>query len=587
VECVRKGEIYCRLSADLLSYEGHPPFAKGLDAGKILMYLDFYGFREKPFNLTPDPRFIFLSKSHKEAFAHILYGILNRVGFILLTGEVGSGKTTILRAILAQLDADPYRTALIFNPCLSPAELLQNINREFGISSSSADQASLLNALNSFLLEQNAAGRTVVLVIDEAQNLDEPVLEQIRLISNLETEKEKLIQIILSGQPELLEILNRRELRQLSQRITVRYHLEPMDFSDTVEYVNHRIRVAGGGGRGRIIFSHKALKRVHNYSGGLPRLINAACDRALLAGYTKDAPGISSRIAGAGIKDMKRNPVPRLWRRPFVQIPAFVLVAAFLGAGVYFMRHGFFGSFQAYQPLQVETRAIPKESSDSGGEGFFPALVVELGKVPEGESARMAFNTLADIWKVPPIPENSALDLNDFDPMEREAQKRRLGLYQFSGNLGALLRMDYPAALELALPGIPGKRFLSLVGMEKEQLLVDSPMGDRKSFSFGDVERYWSGRGFLLWKDSLNLLGKTWPGTKGEPVKELQRLLKKAGDYPGSPTGHYDDGTQAAVRKFQESKGIEQDGIAGEQTLMTLYRSIDHFEGPRLQGGSK
>ena len=209
------------------------------------MYLNFYGFREKPFNLTPDPRFVFLSKTHKEAFAHLLYGINNRVGFIALTGEVGSGKTTVLRTLLGQLNPDHHRTALILNPCLTVPELLQNINREFGLAASSSTGGSL-DALNQFLLQQNSEGRTVVLIIDEAQNLEASVLEQIRLISNLETDREKLIQIVLSGQPEFGQILKRNEMRQLSQRIVVRYHLQPMDFRDTVHYIHHRLKVAGG-----------------------------------------------------------------------------------------------------------------------------------------------------------------------------------------------------------------------------------------------------------------------------------------------------------------------------------------------------
>ncbi len=264
------------------------------------MYLDFHGFREKPFNLTPDPRFVFLSKNHREAFAHLLYGINNRSGFIALTGEVGSGKTTVLRALLSQLDADHHRTALIFNPSLSPTELLQNINREFGISNNTSNNSSLLESLNQFLLQQNTEGRTVVLVIDEAQDLETSVLEQIRLISNLETDKEKLIQIVLSGQSELLQILERNEMRQLSQRITVRYHLQPMDFIDTVHYIHHRLEVAGG--KGDVVFSEGALKRIYRYSRGLPRLINVACDRALLTGYTRDTTRISSKVTAEGLK---------------------------------------------------------------------------------------------------------------------------------------------------------------------------------------------------------------------------------------------------------------------------------------------
>ena len=183
------------------------------------MYCDYYGFREKPFNITPDPGFIFLSAHHNEAFAHLLYGIDHHVGFIALTGEVGAGKTTVIRTLLGQLSPEQYRTALIFNPCLSSLGLMQSINREYGLAVDHTDTADLLNDLNRFLLEENAAGRTVVLVVDEAQNLGSAVLEQVRLISNLETERDKLIQIVLVGQPELRDLLSRTELRQLGQRV--------------------------------------------------------------------------------------------------------------------------------------------------------------------------------------------------------------------------------------------------------------------------------------------------------------------------------------------------------------------------------
>ena len=323
------------------------------------MYLDFHGFREKPFNLTPDPRFVFLSRNHREAFAHLLYGISNRVGFISLTGEVGSGKTTVLRALLNQLDADHYRTALIFNPRLSGPELLQSINRELGISSPSSDHSSPLDALNSFLLQQNAEGRIVVLVIDEVQNLEAPVLEQIRLISNLETDREKLIQIVLSGQPEFAQTLEKKEMRQLSQRITVRYHLQPMDFQDTVGYINHRLVTAGG--KGGDIFSRRALKRIYRYSQGLPRLINAVCDRALLAGYTGDTARISSRIAEAAIRDMKRNTASDTRKRRLILLPMFVLFAAFFAAVIYLNRHDFITRFNTSQPMETKEEEQTKQ----------------------------------------------------------------------------------------------------------------------------------------------------------------------------------------------------------------------------------
>jgi general secretion pathway protein A len=544
------------------------------------MYLDFYGFREKPFSLTPDPRFVFLSKTHREAFAHLLYGIDHRMGFIGLTGEVGSGKTTVLRALLSQLDPDRHRTALIFNPCLSARELLQNINREFGIATSSHSWDPL-DGLNQFLLQQNTEGRTVVLIIDEAQTLEAPVLEQIRLISNLETDKEKLIQIVLSGQPELVQILKKNEMRQLSQRIVVRYHLQPMDFQDTVHYVSHRLGVAGRGNG--IIFSRGALRQIYRYSKGLPRLINAACDRALMAAYSRDVANISSRIAAAGIKDMRRNTGASSRKERLILILTFVMLAAFIAASVYFIRPDFINSY--ITPPIKETEEQTKKDAVITGAELFRAMAAELGSVPEAESARRTFNTLAGFWNVPPVPESS--HLNSFNGMESAALDRDLRLYRFSGNLGALLRIDYPAALELTLPGIPGKRFVSLVGMEDEQLVIDPPIAGRRALSFSEIEKYWSGQALFLWKDSLNLLKSVSPGSKGDQIKQLQGLLKEAGAYNKPLTGVYNADTLSAVKEFQSSTGIEQDGIVGGQTLMLLYRSIDRFQVPKLTVGRK
>lgn len=296
------------------------------------MYCDFFGFAEKPFNVTPNPRFLFLSKNHTEVFAHLLYGIRSHCGFIEITGEVGTGKTTALRTLLSQLESDAYRLAFIFNPSFSAQELLRGINREFGIEDGAATSGELLNALNAFLLRENAAGRTVVLVIDEAQNLERGVLEQIRLLSNLETETDKLIQIILVGQPELGQLLEQRSLRQLSQRITVRYHLRPMDFDDTRAYLEHRLAVAGN--RVSCHFTPGAIRTIFRYSQGYPRLINILCDRALLVGYSENSREITVSMVNTAIRELQRQPGRsnrwRLW-----PVLATVL-AALAGIGGYF-----------------------------------------------------------------------------------------------------------------------------------------------------------------------------------------------------------------------------------------------------------
>jgi len=278
------------------------------------MYCDFFGFTEKPFTITPNPQFIYLSGNHREAFAHLLYGIDSHAGFIAMTGEVGTGKTTVLRTLLSQLDPERYKSALIFNPCLSGEQLLASICRDFGIVAAEKNSFAYLEALNRYLLEQNAAGRTLVLVIDEAQNLAPEVLEQVRLISNLETERDKLIQIILAGQPELDGVFNRHDLRQLNQRITVRCKLSPMGLDDTKEYISHRLKISGSRIPG--LFSKGAVKHIYRFSGGIPRLINVACERALIMAWTRESLTVTPYIAAQVIAEAGAvAPRRGLWER--------------------------------------------------------------------------------------------------------------------------------------------------------------------------------------------------------------------------------------------------------------------------------
>jgi len=266
------------------------------------VYEKFYGFREAPFNLTPDPRFLFFSDRHREAFNHILFGIQERKGFIQLTGEVGAGKTTVCRAILKQL-GQRYRTALILNPSLTSRELLRAILIELGLQPGSLDRVGSLDLLNQYLLEQAATDHDVVLLIDEAQDLGDELLEQVRLLSNLETDQRKLLQIVLVGQPELREKLNGQGLRQLRQRITVRYHLTPLSRAETERYIEHRLGVAGSVGRPR--FTPWAIRNIHRYSRGVPRLSNAVCDKALLAGYVTQRERIGFNLVSRAVRELE------------------------------------------------------------------------------------------------------------------------------------------------------------------------------------------------------------------------------------------------------------------------------------------
>jgi general secretion pathway protein A len=267
------------------------------------MYDQFYGFSEPPFNITPDPRFLFFSDRHREAYNHLLFGIRERKGFIQITGEVGAGKTTLCRALLEEL-GPRYVTALILNPSLTnPTQLLRTILAELGLQPGKADRVECLEMLNRFLLDQLEQNNDVVLLIDEAQDLPPDLLEQVRLLSNLETDQRKLLQIVLVGQPELREKLNDRSLRQLRQRITVRYHLTPLSRPEVERYIHHRLQVVGA--NGRPAFTPWAVRSIFRYSGGVPRLVNAVCDKALLAGFVDGTDLLTWKQVRRAIRELE------------------------------------------------------------------------------------------------------------------------------------------------------------------------------------------------------------------------------------------------------------------------------------------
>ena len=309
------------------------------------MYTVFYGLREKPFSLTPNPRFLFLAESHREALAHLLYGLEQGEGFIVVSGEVGTGKTTICRTLLERLGVET-ELAFLFNPSGTADEMLQSVNEEFGLPATGLSRRELLSQLNRFLLDKNRESKRVVLIIDEAQNLSTTTLEQVRLLSNLETTTSKLIQIILLGQPELGEKLDSEELRQLRQRIGVRWQLSPLSQAETAQYVRHRLRVAAGADRSAL-FSEGALAEVHKRTGGVPRLVNVLCDRALLAGYAAEAAQIDAGLvkqAAREIRDLqgeafgskgRRRRARRAW---WLAPLAAVLAALAVGAGLWLGR---------------------------------------------------------------------------------------------------------------------------------------------------------------------------------------------------------------------------------------------------------
>jgi general secretion pathway protein A len=300
------------------------------------MYTTFYNLQDKPFEITPDPRFLYLSENHREALAHLIYAVREKKGFTVITGEVGTGKTTLIQTLLSRLDGS-VRTAFLFNPKLGPTDFLHSICEDFGIKGAKGSKGQTLNHLHQFLLECYGRGENVVLIIDEAQNLDPQLLEEVRMLTNLETPKNKLLQVILMGQPELNGVLNDTRYRQLKQRISLRYHLKPLTRPEVEEYIKARLVTAGASDTD--LFTMSALERLYRYSKGIPRLINIVCDNALLAGYAADQRVIGPKIIGDVISNLEggngrqeRNYLP--WVVVSAAMLALVATAGLIWAGI-------------------------------------------------------------------------------------------------------------------------------------------------------------------------------------------------------------------------------------------------------------
>lgn len=536
------------------------------------MYTSYFGFNEKPFTLTPNPRFIFLSRNHKEAFAHLLYGINNHYGFIELIGEVGTGKTTVLRTLLSQLQDETYRTALIVNPCLSSVELLQNICIEFSLNSQSTCSNDLLIELNAFLLSESAHGRTVVLVIDEAQNLLPEVLEQIRLISNLETEDDKLIQIVLAGQPELGPLLERPDLRQLNQRIAVRYRLKSMNMHETLAYIRHRMEVAGE--TGGVSFTPLAIRLIYLYTRGLPRMINILCDRALLVGFGDEQRRISVVIVARAITELLT--VSRVKRFS----PLFTAVSCLLGliCILYFFSGGRTPgkSLQtAQKPLSAQVVAasttVPAVSANAGTstQGRVP-LRREIAMYDRNKVNQVAFNAIAEKWQAKPL--NIFTERPTMANLSLMAANRDLRITPFKGSLDEVLRFDLPfLAMVKAGDGQDAYCF-AVTAVNGSSVSISPQLSGNSTLSINDLRTVVSGTYYLLWKNSGQIPLKIKPGTSRAEIRTLQQLLSQARTYNGAIDGVYNSGTAKAVGDFQQSVGIKRDETVTELTLAALMK---------------
>lgn len=533
------------------------------------MYASFFGLNEKPFAITPDPRYLFLSERHAEALAHLVYGINEAGGFIQLTGEVGTGKTTVVRSLLAQAPRHA-EIALILNPRMTPAEFLLAICEELGITVPARSPESikdLVDLLSRHLLAAHAGGKRIVLVVDEAQNLAPQVLEQVRLLTNLETETQKLLQIILIGQPELRELLDRTELRQLAQRITGRYHLAPLSGEETGAYVRHRLRVAGAT---RDIFSNGALREIQRLSGGVPRLINIICDRALLGAFTEDRHAVGAGVVRRAASEVFGRGVAPRWL-PWT-LGATAAAVAVVSAVLFLPRIWEASSVQpvaAGAPPPASAAAIP--ASDPAPPPTLEQLLAQFSGETDPDNA---FNKLFALWGIRYVA-------GSMDPCSQALHSGLECLTQ-RGSLAQLRLFNRPAVLNVIDAQGKGHQ-LVLAGLDDEHALVDLG-GAQREIGIGDLSRAWFGDYVLLWKPASGASQPLALGSRDARVRWLRDSLRRVNGMPVEEPGsdRFDQSLVTLVEDFQRRNRLAVDGIAGVQTQVALDAALNDAGTPFL-----
>jgi general secretion pathway protein A len=532
------------------------------------MYGAYFGLKENPFNLTPDQRYLFLSRHHQEALDHLLYGINERKGFIAIAGGIGTGKTTLCRALLSHLDAST-KTALIFNTSISDTELLGTINQEFGLEAGGTKK-DRIDRLNHFLLDNFRRGGNAVLLVDEAQNLSPLVLEQIRMLSNLETEREKLIQIALVGQPQLRKLLRAPALRQVNERITVWYQLQPMDRQDVQNYVEHRLVVAGS--RGNVRLTRGALRAVYAYSHGIPRRINAVCDRALLIAYCKDEFQISRNTITRAVDDIQgdfRRHFTRMgWLQSRVAPAAAVMFLAFLVASItgWNLREQVSDLFSAAEKVAaVQSKVFMGDPLDRE----------ETALVPNRPFVRKPIQAQK---KAPPLTLDERASLRGlfrlFNVEEAEhsfgSSDIYPGLFSFEGDPELYRMFRKPFRLRVTSDNGDGARDLLIREVTTGGAIAFDTEGNERPVTEDFILAHWDGQMSWVYPYEGGH-GTLTEGMSGLKVLKVQQMLQQLG-YAVEPRGVFDSTTLDEVMRFQLNFGLDANGMVDTPTKALLYQ---------------
>lgn len=585
------------------------------------MYNSYFGFREKPFKLVPNPDYLFLSKSHEVSLAHLSYATDQGDGFVVITGEVGTGKTTLCRIFLERLDNET-ECAYIFNPKLDSVQLLATICNEFGIETTQPTVKGLLDVLNRYLITKNKEGRNVILLIDEAQNLTIENLELIRMLSNLETTRSKLLQIILVGQPELSDKLDSYELRQLSQRISLRCHLTPLSGKETEGYIRHRINIAAQ--RSLELFSAGACRKIHQSTAGIPRLINITCDRALLSAYSLNRKKVTAAVAATAIKELgKRGPVPDSapGRRYLAWGAAACLICFSIGIWVVkseILKPKPEGTAQpaaqdepaeisslSRQVYKIETspsdpstpynqtpadgRVVPPEPDTpadtpevSNGRDSFDRTIEQLDAA---QSRLDAVAALLTLWKQPkPHANQFPTYFEDAKYFDIAARQYGLRAHRMKANWSLIQRINLPCILTLRQNNQTQPVYMTLEQWKDARVVLSAGVDENKiEVELDQVKPYLSGDVFLFWKNVTGFDFIIGSGADSGAINTLKSLLQSVGYGPFDKRPVFDGKTRRAVIKFQARSKIIADGLVGPLTKIMLINAAKACNVPQLK----